>query len=155
MTDHIVILHKRWLTNVFNGTKRTEFRAGRDRRAPHAGKVQFGDRLWLKAPGGPLVGIAYAENVYSGGPMSETALALALGDLAHTTLNNVWFDKVMTARYVTAVDLRTVERLTAPIEVSDIRGRRQDGWQVLDDEDANTIFERYYDNLLMGEEVNA
>lgn len=115
MTDHLVILQSKWLTNLTTGAKTVEFRASNRRIAPYE-RVTPGDRLWLKASGGPVVAVAYADAVRDSGSLTRDELANIVGD---------------------------VELLPQPIDVSDIRGRRQDAWQVLDTEDANAIFERY------------
>lgn len=151
MTDHLVILRPKWLLNILDGSKRVEFRAGRDRRAPH-GKVTAGDRLWLKASGGNVWGVAYVETVYTGGPLHSFDLALMMLDSdVRATIDDEWAQKVMTAKYVTAVRVDRVERLTTTIDVSDIRGKRQDAWQVLDPEDANLLWTRYYHAIVADE----
>lgn len=142
MTDHLVILQSKWLSNLVSGDKTVEFRASNRRIAPYE-RVTPGDRLWLKASGGPVVAVAYADAVCDSGPLTRDELANIVGDLEATSLDATWAARLMTSRYVTCVSTRGVELLPQPIDVSDIRGRRQDAWQVLDTEDANAIFERY------------
>lgn len=155
MTDHLVILRPKWLLNILDGSKRVEFRAGRSRRAPY-GKVTAGDRLWLKASGGNVWGVAYAQKTSSGGPLHSFELAVLLMDSdVRSTIDDEWAERVMTSRYVTVVRVDRVERLTTTIDVSDIRGTRQDAWQVLDREDANLIWTRYYHALVAAEEAVA
>jgi len=155
VTDHIVILQPKWLLNILDGVKPVEFRAGRDRRAPHAGQVAPGDRLWLKASGGDVWGVAFAGAVVSGGPLTLVEVAeLCDGHMA-TCLDGEWLDKVMTARHVTAVSLERVERIDATFPVTDIRGKRQDAWQVLDAEDTELVFSRYYATTTAREDTAA
>jgi len=147
MTDHLVILRKKWLTRVLDGVKPVEFRAGRDRRAPW-GRVAAGDRLWLKQSGGPVRGVAYAGTpLYTDGPRAIWAGQAACGAQWVTSIDLAWAERLAAARYATLVPLERVERLTKPLDASDIRGRRQDAWQVLDVEDAGLLWDRYFNVL--------
>lgn len=141
MTDHIVILHKKWLGNLVSGEKTVEFRASERRIAPWE-KVHEGDRLWMKQSGGPVVAVGFVEKVEYSGPLTADALDLILGELEEGSLDAEWKARLQSQQYVTCVWTHGVEAC-APIDVSDVRGARQDAWQVLDAEDANTIATRF------------
>lgn len=155
MTDHLVILRKKWLNRILDGVKPVEFRAGHDRRAPW-GRVAAGDRLWLKESGGPVRGVAYAGvSLCTDGHRAIWAAQAACGVRWATSIDLAWAERLATARYATLVPLERVERLAKPLDASDIRGRRQDAWQVLDGEDAGLLWDRYFDVLTTRDEAVA
>ena len=62
MNHHLVILKKPYLEAIWAGGKTLELRLTRARR-PVSGRVSPGDRLLLKASGGPVCGLATVEAV--------------------------------------------------------------------------------------------
>ena len=62
MEHHLVILKKRYLALILSGRKTIELRLTKARR-PACGGVAPGDRLLLKASGGPVCAKATAANV--------------------------------------------------------------------------------------------
>ena len=132
MTAHLVILHPRWLERLADGRKSVEFRASDQRRAPW-GKAARGDRLWLKESGGPVTASASVADVQYRGPFSEAELSRLLEGLdgdPDDALDAHWRSRLLTARYVSLVWTTRVA-LLPPIDVRDLRGKRQDSWQVL------------------------
>jgi len=59
---HLAVLKKRYLEAILAGRKRVESRFTRTRRQPF-GRVRLGDRLFLKASGGPVCGTAVVARV--------------------------------------------------------------------------------------------
>lgn len=143
MTDHLVILQPRWLANIVGGKKTVEFRAS-DRRIAPWGRVARGDRLWIKASGGPIAAVARVARVESRGPFSPAELDAFLGRLAGDSadsLDTEWRDRLTSQRYVTLSWTRDVREIP-PVDVRDLRGRRQDSWQVITGDEAGLILAR-------------
>lgn len=143
MTDHLVILQSPWLERIVDGRKSVEFRASDRRIAPH-GRVSRGDRLWMKASGGPLMATALVSRAESRGPFQEPELAEFLehihGDPADA-LDTSWRERLLTQQHVTLIWTRAVRRIP-DVDVRDLRGRRQDSWQFLTDEQVHGIRSR-------------
>lgn len=155
MAEHLVILRKKWLNNILAAVKPVEFRAGRDRRAPW-GRVTVGDRLWLKESGGPVRGVAYAGvPLFTDGQMAVWAGQAACGPQWGTSIDLAWAERLAAAKYATLVPIERIENLATPLDASDIRGRRQDAWQVLDPEDAGLLWTRYFDAITGNDEAAA
>ena len=72
MNYHLVILKKPYLDLILAGEKTIELRLTRAKR-PAGGRVLAQDRLFLKQSGGPVCGLATAQNVeYYDGPDAGT-----------------------------------------------------------------------------------
>lgn len=63
VTDHLAIIKQRYANLIFSGTKRIECRSGSGARRPPWNVVARGDRIWLKVPAGPIVGVARAGRI--------------------------------------------------------------------------------------------
>ena len=62
VNSHLVIVKKPYLELILSGEKTIELRLTRAVR-PACGRVSRGDRLWLKASGGPVCGTAIVGDV--------------------------------------------------------------------------------------------
>lgn len=143
MTQHLVILHPQWLERIADGRKSVEFRAS-DRRLAPWGRAARGDRLWFKASGGPVSASASVDTADFRGPFTADELDRFLADLAgrpEDALDDHWRARLLSCRYVSVIRTTRVA-LLPPIDVRDLRGRRQDSWQVLTADEGDLVRSR-------------
>lgn len=146
MTDHLVILRKFWLDRVLAGRKSVEFRSSDQRRAPW-GRVDAGDRLWLKYSGGLVAATALVDDVFTDQTRGFTRSAFLQEFLTgyDTTIeyelagDTDWTARVLDDRYLTAVAMPGARALASGIDVSHLRGKSQTAWQVLTAGEAEAI----------------
>ena len=127
MTHHLVILQKTYFTRILRGTKTTECRLSKTKRAPYQ-RVRRGDTLWLKQSGGNIKGKVRVHSVtyfQLEKPLTLNSLRKQYSDTIQA--NQDFFERHKNARFVTLIHLSQI-RVITPIRV---KKSDQHAWVVL------------------------
>ncbi len=106
--DHVAIVQRPYLRAILAGRKRVEARLSSSRRAPFD-RVCVGDRVYLKARGGGIEGVAFVARVLKSealGPRDVDALRRRFG--RHIQADREFWLAHRSARYATLIWLAEV-----------------------------------------------
>lgn len=128
---HIAILKPGYIKAILAGTKTIESRLTRTAQPPY-GKVKTGERLYLKASGGPFMATAVAGKV-----SSFEATSPSMVDKVHKQFGQqiggdaAYWNAKRDCRYITLIELTQVEPIDIgpPYKVAYMKA-----WYVLDED---------------------
>ncbi|MEM6756175.1 MAG: hypothetical protein AAF586_03340 [Planctomycetota bacterium] len=130
MAIHVAILKPAYLRAILDGAKTIESRMTRTRQPPH-GAVAVGERVFLKASGGPFGAMARVASVRSWDDANE-AVVREVWRKHHAAIGGdpAYWKSKLDSRYMTLMGLREVE----PIDVGPrYRVANMRAWYTLDE----------------------
>lgn len=127
---HVAILKPGYINAILEGHKTVESRLTKTMQPPH-GKVETGERLFLKASGGPFMATAVAGKVQSYAALTPTKVQQLRKQFASTVggTSEYWHAK-RESRYGTFISLTHVEPITVGPKY---KPAHMKAWYVLDD----------------------
>ncbi|MGB1124167.1 MAG: ASCH domain-containing protein [Phycisphaeraceae bacterium] len=128
---HVAILKPGYIQAVLAGRKTIESRLTRTKQPPY-GKVMPGERLYLKASGGPFMATAIAGKVRSFADMSpEDVLKLRKRYGKAIDGDDAYWDMKRDSKYATLIELKNTEQITLgpPYKVAYMKA-----WYVLEED---------------------
>lgn len=127
---HVAILKPGYIKAILDGTKTIESRLTKTAQPPH-GKVESGERLFLKASGGPFMATAIAGEVLTYEDMSPSDVKKMRKHYGEQIGgDDAYWDIKSDSRFATLVELKEVE----PIDVGPkYKVAYMKAWYVLDE----------------------
>lgn len=127
---HVAILKPGYIHAILEGYKTVESRLTKTMQPPH-GKVKPGERLFLKASGGPFMATAVAGKVQSYAGLTPAKVEQLRKQLARTVGGtSAYWDSKRQSRYGTFIPLTHVESITVGPKY---KPAHMKAWYVLDD----------------------
>lgn len=127
---HIAILKPGYIRDILAGRKTIESRLTKTRQPPF-GKVEPGERLYLKASGGPFMATAVAGQVHSFEDTSPDDINRVRDRFGKQIGgDDAYWESKRDSRYVTLVELTDIK----PVDTGpDYKKAYMKAWYVLDD----------------------
>ena len=130
MPIHVVILQRRYLELILGGRKTVESRLTKTA-GPPFGKVEVGQRLFIKASGGPFMATAVVGEVASYDNLTADRIRQLYRQYNAAVCGEVDYWKLKRdSRYATFITLEQVE----PLDVGPAYNRSLQAWHVLSDD---------------------
>ena len=133
---HVAILKPGYIDAILDGRKTIESRLTKTMQPPH-GKIMEGERLFLKASGGPFMATAIAGGVLSFTDLDPVAVQQLREQYDEPICgDDAYWDTKRDSKYATLIELTKVEPIAVgpPYKVAYMKA-----WYVLD-EDRDPLF---------------
>lgn len=135
MRKHLAILHRSVIDSILSGTKTIETRFSEKKIAPF-GAISVGDLVFMKEPGGDIIGQFRVKKVFSYEGLTEKDIEKIFQDFGkeisweNQEEEAAFFEQKKSSKYGTLIFIGESERLiTSPVI---FKKSDQRGWVVLD-----------------------
>ncbi|MFI4892045.1 MAG: ASCH domain-containing protein [Phycisphaerales bacterium JB058] len=130
---HVAVVHRKYAELILSGQKTAELRLTKNRVAPY-GRVQRGDRVFIKIASGPVCCCARVRLVEQYEDLSPAEIARLRSKLNEAVMGeNAYWELKRTARYATVMHLADVQPCDEAPGYAEARaGNPRSAWLVLE-----------------------